>query len=303
MNKFVNAIQRSFKSKGARFDYLTVLGFYNWISDKNFLKKKFKIVFGHELNLDVPQTFSEKIQWLKLYDRRPEYTMMVDKYLVRNYIAKVLGEEYLVPLLGVWNDPDEIDFDKLPNQFVLKCNHNSGRGMCICKDKTKLDIKRTKNCLREGLRQNYFFIGREWPYKNVAPKIVAEQFLADDIIDYKFYCFNGVADSVLVCLERETGFPKYYYFDKEWKLKRFNIMGKEAALDFTLPKPGSINKMFQIAEKLSKGIPFVRVDLYCISDKIYFGEMTFYPYSGFNNNLLEEADRYWGAKLELPKSQ
>ena len=146
----------------------------DWMPDATFLKLAYKSRMGRKLDLDNPQTFNEKLQWLKLYDRRPEYTMMVDKYKVRDYIAEKLGEEYLIPLLGVWDDPDEIDFDALPNQFVLKCNHNSGLGMCICKDKTKLDIEKVKEELRKGLKQDYYLTGREWPYKDVLRKIICE---------------------------------------------------------------------------------------------------------------------------------
>lgn len=296
-----------------RFNVLDSHGFYNHMPDRRYLEKRFRACMGYDLDLDHPKTFNEKLQWLKIYDRKPEYTIMVDKYAVRSYIADKLGEEYLIPLLGVWNDPSEIDFDQLPDRFVLKCNHNSGLGMCICRDKSRLDIKKVKNELRKGVSQNYYLTGREWPYKNVPRKIIAEEYMEDyelkkncnykyrALIDYKFFCFNGIADSVMVCVERETGDTKFYFFDKKWELQRYNKRGKEAPVSFTLQKPLRMDEMFAIAEELSKGIPYVRVDLYCIQECIFFSEMTFFPSSGFDSNLLSESDRYWGRLLNLPK--
>lgn len=276
------------------------------MSDEDFLRRKFKICMGRELDLDHPKTLNEKLQWLKLYDRRPEYTMMVDKYLVRDYIREKLGEEYLIPLLGVWDSPDEIDFAVLPDKFVLKCNHNSGLGMCICKDKSKLDIQKVKAELRKGLAQDYYLTGREWPYKNVPRKIICEKYITDDagadcLTDYKFYCFGKEVDSVLVCIERNTGNPKFYFFDRNWELRRYNKRGKEAPEGFTLPKPENMDEMFKIAERLAEccNAPFVRVDLYSSNGRIYFGELTFFPDSGFDANRLPETDLYFGELTKL----
>ena len=180
MSTVIQKINKFITNPQIRFSYLNVLGFYSKTPDDVFLKKAFRVNMHQELNLDNPQTFNEKLQWLKLYNRKPEYTMMVDKYKVREYVADTLGEEYLIPLLGVWDDPDEIDFDALPNQFVLKCNHNSGLGMCICKDKSKLDIEKVKKELKKGLKQDYYLTGREWPYKDVPRKIVCEKFMTND---------------------------------------------------------------------------------------------------------------------------
>lgn len=287
-----------------RWLYLASFGKYDDWDDEAFLKKAFKCHMYKELNLDSPQTLNEKLQWLKLYNRKPEYTIMVDKYAVRKYIADTIGEEYLIPLLGVWDNPDDIDFDALPNQFVLKCNHNSGLGMCICKDKRKLDIEKVKDGLRKGLEQDYYLTGREWPYKNVKHRIIAEKYMTDspnidEFTDYKFYCFNGYVDCVLTCIERSTGNPKFYFFDKDWKLLRYNKRGKAAPADFTLPKPENIDEMFRIAGELSREIPFVRVDLYNSCGKIYFGELTFFPDSGWDPNRLPEIDLYFGNLVDL----
>ena len=276
--------------------------------DEDFLRRKFKARVGRELDLDNPRTFNEKLQWLKLHNRRPEYTVMVDKYRVRDYIREKLGEEYLIPLIGAWDSPDEIDFDALPDRFVLKCNHNSGLGMYICKDKSKMDVKAVKKELRRGLAQDYYLTGREWPYKDVPRKIICEKYITDNaetdcLTDYKFYCFGKEVDSVMVCIERNTGSPKFYFFDRNWTLKRYNKRGKEAPEDFTLPKPESMDKMFDIAKQLAEGCdsPFVRVDLYSAKGQIYFGELTFFPDSGFDPNRLPETDRYFGELTKLEK--
>ena len=276
------------------------------MDDKEFLTRKFKACMGKELDLDNPKTFNEKLQWLKLYNRDPQYTMLVDKYLVRDYIRENLGEEYLIPLIGVWNSPDEIDFDALPDKFVLKCNHNSGVGMYICKDKSKMDVEKVKKELQRGLDQDYYLTGREWPYKDVPRKIICEKFMSDapgasDFTDYKFFCFDGHVDCVMVCLERSSGNTKFYFFDEKWELKRLNIRGKNAPEGFTVPKPECMDKMFDIAAELSKGLPFVRVDLYQSNGQIYFGEMTFFPDSGFDANLLKETDEYFGNLIKLQK--
>ena len=231
ISKYLHAGIRYLSDKDYRFLIDASFGKYDSMPDELYLKKKFKSVMGKELDLEHPTTFNEKLQWLKLYDRKPEYTMMVDKYLVRKYIAEKLGTEYLIPLVGAWDDPDEIDFEQLPQQFVLKCNHNSGTGMCICKDKSKLSIPKVKAELRKGLEENYYLTGREWPYKNVPRKIICEKFMKDDsgaaeLTDYKFFCFDGRVDSVMVCTERSSGNPKFYFFNQEWQLMRYNKRGK-----------------------------------------------------------------------------
>lgn len=305
MRRLFSGVKKFVFDSDLRFLWLSGKGFFDNWEDKKYLERKYKAILGKNLNLDNPKTMNEKLQWLKLYDRKPEYTQLVDKYLVRNYIAEKLGEKYLIPLLGVWNNSDEIDFSLLPSKFVLKCNHNSGLGMCICKDKSTLNIKKVRDDLTQGLEQNYYLTGREWPYKNVERKIIAEKYMTDSekvdcFTDYKFYCFDGYVDCVLVCIERMTGNPKFYFFDKEWNLKRYNIRGKKAPKDFTLPKPREMKKMFDIASFLSKGLPFARIDLYNSNGKIYFGEITLYPDSGFDANRLPEIDEYFGSLIKLP---
>ena len=305
--KGINMIRKALKyvfDPNYRFIIDANRGKYNNLPDEEFLKRKFKVIFGRELDLKAPQTFNEKLQWLKLYNRRPEYTMLVDKYLVRNYIRERLGEQYLIPLVGAWDSPDEIDFDALPDKFVLKCNHNSGVGMYICRDKSKMDVEKVKQELARGLAQDYYLTGREWPYKDVPRKIICEKFMSDsegatDFTDYKFFCFGGKVDCVMVCLERSSGDTKFYFFDQNWELKRLNIRGKNAPEGFTIPKPECMDEMFKIAAELSRGMPFVRVDLYQSNGQIYFGEMTYFPDSGFDPNLLAETDMYFGSLINI----
>lgn len=285
------------------FEALNYRKMLNWLPDKIFLKAAFLARFGRKLDLNNPKTFNEKMQWMKLYNRKPEYTMMVDKYKVRNYIAEQLGEEYLIPLLGVWDNPDEIDFDTLPNQFVLKCNHNSGLGMCICKDKSKLDIQSVKEELRKGLAQDYYLTGREWPYKNVPRKIICEKYMTDetkgDLKDYKFYCFNGKVKMLGIYSDRNKKCPtKADYFDENYQWIDM-IWGYDRA-EKKPEKPAKFMEMIEVSEKLSTGLTAVRVDLYQCGEKIYFGEMTFFDGSGFEAIEPIEWDYEMGSWIKLP---
>lgn len=230
--------------------------------------------------------------------------MMVDKYRVRDYIAEVLGEEYLIPLLGVWDDSDEIDFSLLPDKFVLKCNHNSGLGMCICKDKSKLDIAAVKRELRKGLKQDYYMENREWPYKDVPRKIICEKYMTDsesaELTDYKVHNFNGIPRFILVCSNRfsEEGLHEDFYSERweKMEVKRPNYPTNEQLL----PKPKALEKMLEFSKLLSKDCPFMRTDFYLIDEKIYFGEITFFPASGFNSFFPYEWDKIFGNWLALP---
>lgn len=273
------------------------------LSDKKFLEYRFLSEMGYKLNLKNPQTFNEKLQWLKLYDRNPKYTQMVDKYEVREYIKEKIGEEYLIPLLGVYDKFEDIDFDKLPKQFVIKCNHDSG-GLVICKDKSKLNIDEVRKKINRSLKSNYYYSGREWPYKNVKPKIIIEKYMEDketkELIDYKLYSFNGKVDYVMACFDRFNGGTKFIYFDKNWNIKReFSNDGMKYGDKITLKKPKCLNKMFEFASLLSKDIPFVRVDFYEVNGKLYFGELTFYPSSGFDNTRPEKISKYLNDMLEI----
>ena len=303
MQRYTEKLKKYCADSSYRFVVNAALGLYNSMPDRDYLERKFEALMGAPLHLDAPQTFNEKLQWLKLYDRKPEYTMMVDKYRVREYIAQKIGAEYLIPLLGVWDSPDEIDFAALPEQFVLKCNHNSGLGMCICKDKSTLNLRRVRRDLQKGLRQDYYLPGREWPYKDVPRKIIAEKFMIDNEVnelrDYKFFCFRGYVDSVMLCFERDSGDTKFYFFSPDWEFLRINKRGKAAPEGFTLPMPACLDEMVQIAATLSKNLPYSRIDLYQCNGKVYFGEITFFPASGFDPNILPETDLYWGSLIDL----
>lgn len=277
--------------------------------DSWFLKAFYYLSMKQELNLSNPVLYSEKLQWLKLYNRKPEYTPMVDKVKVKDYVATLIGKQYVIPTLGVYERFKDIDFDKLPDQFVLKCNHDSGN-VIVCKDKTKLDRLNAEKTLTKALKTDFYLIGREWPYKNIDRKIMAETFLATEaepfynhlgITDFKFSCFNGKVNDVMVCLERESGDTKFYFFSKEWRLLRYNKRGMAAPEDFTIPKPENFEKMVEIAETLSKNIPYLRVDLYNLNGKIYFGEMTFFPNNGVDPNLSMETEQLYGNLIYLPK--
>ncbi len=304
LKRLLKAGKRFICEPNYRFLLLDDFGWFDKWSDIKYLNKKYEVFMGKKLNIEQPRTFNEKLQWLKLYDRKPEYSKMVDKYDAKEYVADKIGEEYIIPTLGVWDRFEDIDFDSLPNQFVLKCTHDSG-GLVICKDKSTLDIKKAKEKINKSLKQNFFFKGREWPYKNVKPRIIAEKYMVDSSVnelrDYKFFCFDGQVDCVMVCFDRSSGDTKFYFFDRTWNLLRYNIRGKEAPENFTIPKPSNMNEMFDIAEELSKGLPFARVDLYSVSGKTYFGEITFFPASGFDKNLLSETDRHWGSRIDISK--
>lgn len=271
--------------------------------DKAFLKMAYRTYLRKKLNLDNPTTFNEKLQWLKLKDRKPEYTVYVDKYLVREHIKNTIGEQYLIPLLGVWDDPEKIDFDALPDQFVLKCNHNSGRGMCICTDKSKIDINKVKKGLKKGLKENYYLSGREWPYKNVPRRIIAEKYMVDEsgyeLKDYKFFCFDGEVKALFIATDRgsKTEETKFDFYDAEFNHLPFTNGHPNANKE--IKKPQSFEEMKRLAEVLSKGIPQVRVDFYDINGKVYFGELTFSHWSGFVPFVPEEWDYTFGSWIDI----
>lgn len=273
------------------------------LSDKTYIKLWYFKRFKRFPNLKNPQTFNEKLQWLKLNYRKPLFNTLVDKYEVKKHVADIIGDEYLIHTLGVWDKFDDIDFDSLPEKFVLKCTHDSG-GNVICRDKATLDKDKARAKIEKSLNTNYYYFGREWPYKNLKPRIIAEEYVEDfsgsgTLKDYKFFCFNGKVDCVVNCIDRETGHTKYYFFDRNWEFKRYNQKSLAMPEDFTLPKPENFDKMIELAETLSKGFPFIRVDLYNSEGTIYFGEYTLYPFSGFKTDRLKEVELYFGSLIDL----
>lgn len=279
-------------------------GFFNWMPDEMFLKMIFPLKVGYKLDLKNPRTFNEKLQWLKLYDRKPEYTTMVDKYEVKKYVADKIGEEYIIPTLGVWDNPEDIDFDSLPNQFVLKTAHGGGGGgVVICKDKSKLNQIAVIKKLKKSLSQDIYKSLREWPYKNVPRRIIAEKYMEDantkELRDYKFFCFNGDVKALFIAMERSTGDVKFDYFDSDFN--HLDIVQSHPMSGKKIEKPLTFELMKKLASKLSVGIPHVRVDFYEINGKVYFGELTFTHHGGITPFHPEKWDKIFGDWLELPQ--
>lgn len=275
------------------------MSFKDLIPDALYLKHKFRHVMGYPLNLAEPKTFNEKLQWLKLHDHRPEYTTMVDKYAAKQYVADRIGPEYIIPTLGVWEHFDEIDFDALPDQFVLKCTHDSG-GLVICRDKSQLDMEAARAKIEQSLETNFYYMGREWPYKNVPPRVIAEQYMADDLRDFKLFCFDGVPRMTLVCSERfSEGGLKEDFYDEAWNHLNLKRPGHRNAI-LPIERPKQYALMKRLAGKLSETIPFSRIDFYEINERVYFGEVTFYPASGFEGFAPASWDSELGTWLTLP---
>ena len=277
-----------------------------YLSDKVFLQLQYARLMKKRLNLKNPKTFTEKLQWLKLYDRRPEYKTMVDKYKVRDHIAGLIGNEYLIPLLGVWDHPQEIDFKELPDQFVLKCTHNSGTGLSVCKDKSKLDIQAVRKELERGLKEDYYWLGREWPYKDVPRKVIAEKYMTDEsgveLKDYKINCFNGRPVFIQVMSGRSKEMFYLDHYDPNWQI--INIQRKDKKSNpQPVSKPKQLQEMLEIAAILSSNLPYARIDLYIAEDKVYFGEITLYPVSGFIQFADLKTDLELGKLIHLISGQ
>jgi len=272
-----------------------------WLPDDLYLSLTYRIKMGERLNLSNPKTLNEKLQWLKLHDRRKKYIKMVDKYEMKKYVSKRIGKEYVVPTLGVWDHFDDIDFKELPEKFVLKCTHDS-RSIVICTNKDTFDKGKAKEKLEKKLKKNQFWHSREWPYKGVKPRIIAEPYLIDEsgkeLKDYKIFCFNGRPDYVEVDFNRFVE-HKLNPYDFDWNPLNFCDTSKND-YEANIPKPMRLNDMKEIAEVLSSDIPFIRVDFYSIYDKIYVGELTLYPASGFIRYNPEYVDLQMGNKLSLP---
>ncbi|SFX41948.1 ATP-grasp fold amidoligase family protein [Ruminococcus sp. XPD3002] len=306
MNKRIKKILTYAKSPDGWFVLLAYLGLFKKMEDKKYLKKMYLGRMGYSINLESPKKFNEKLQWLKLYDRKPEYTTMVDKYAVKKYVADIIGEQYIIPTLGVWDRFEDIDFDKLPNQFVLKCTHDSG-GLVICRDKSKFDFKSARKKINKCLKRNYYYIGREQPYKNVVPRIIAEQYMEDtqntDLRDYKFFCFNGEPVYCQVISER-TSNETIDFFDMEWNHQEFTGLALPnepfSSSPIPIPIPTQFDEMKKVAKILAKESAFLRVDFYEVKGNLYFGELTFYPASGFGVFSPDKYNLIIGKMLKLP---
>ena len=256
-----------------------------WWPDDMFLKIKFRLVMGQKLDLKSPITFNQKLQWLKLYNRKPEYTTMVDKYKVKEYVASKIGKEYIIPTLGVWDTPDDIEWEKLPNQFVLKTTHGGGGGVVICYDKSSFDIESAKFVLGQSLKSDIYRDYREWPYKDVRKRILAEKYMSEDgqsIDDYKVHNFNGTPKIILVCRKRFEDTPMIDdFYSDQWDMLDIRRPGHPNSPE-PMEFPEKLEEMLELSRVLSRDIPFLRTDFYVINNKVYFGELTFYPASGMS---------------------
>lgn len=275
--------------------------------DRFFVTVMYRLRTGRSLDLDNPLTFNEKIQWLKVYNRHEHQTPLVDKLAVKDIVGEMIGREYIIPTIASWQSADEIDFDALPDRFVLKTSHGwGGRGVVICDDKSRLDRGRAVAIMRRAMRKRNYAKLREWPYKGIRPMVMAEEYIGTEAepvpADYKFFCFDGKARYVMVCRGREPGRskPDFYFFDRDWRFCPFNKADAGAPADFTLPRPQRLDEMFAIADRLCRDEPHVRVDLYYTGGRIYFGEMTYFNASGYDNDISAETDRYFGSLITLP---
>lgn len=278
---------------------LLAMGTFRWLPDKPYLKLIYYAHFGKKLDLNHPKSFNEKLQWLKLYDRNPEYTKMVDKYEAKQYVKEKIGEEYIIPTLGVWDDPEQIDFDTLPQQFVLKCTHDSG-GLVICRDKSSLNIEEAKKKLKKRLKFQYYNWGREWPYKNIKPRIIAEAFMEDGsgtgLNDYKVMCFEGEPKIIQVHRGRFTTHTQDFY-DTQWQ--KLEITQEFPASEIPMEKPEFLGEMLTLSKKLAQNLHQIRVDWYYTKNHLYFGEMTFFDGSGFDGFEPDEYDALLGSWIKI----
>ena len=271
-------------------------------TDEIYLKFLFRFTMNKKLNLKNPQTFNEKLQWLKLNYKKPELNNMVDKYEAKKYVSKIIGEGFIVKNLGLWDSFDKIDFDKLPDQFVLKTTHDQG-GVVIVNDKNKLDKNAAEKKLTEHLKVKHYYLSREWPYKNVQPRILAEEFLKNDTVgdlyDYKFFCFNGEPRIMYIVHGREKDICYFDWFDMEFNHLDIERRGYPNS-NLEIKKPVNWELMISLSEKLSKDLPHIRVDFYSIKDKVYFGELTFFQGGGLMPFYPEEWDYKLGSWINLP---
>lgn len=275
------------------------------LDDETAVRILYRSATGKTLDLGHPLTFNEKLQWLKLNDRQPCYVRMVDKIQAKEWAAAIIGDEYIVPTLRIWKDVKSIDLVGLPETVVLKTNHDSGT-VIVANQEKDFRLDKVKQLLKRKMKKNFFYESREWPYKDIRPLVFAEAYIGTitensitEPIDYKFMCFNGICRYIFTCTERGSGDLKVDFFDKNWNHQPFRRRYPNSQI--VVERPGQLEKMIGLAEKLAKDIPFVRVDLYCVDDRIYFGEMTFYPGAGLEQFEPDEWDRALGDMLDLPK--
>ena len=306
-----NPILRVFRSLAANprkiFIYMNSAHLLNHLPDEMFLRLLWKARFQTVLNLDHPKTFNEKMQWLKLYDRDPLHTRMADKYAVKAYVSPLIGEEHIIPTLGVWSDPNDIDFSSLPERFVLKCNHTSGEGLILCRNKALLNRKAAVAMLRKALKDDYYLTYREWPYKDISRCIIAEPYMEDkkaaslglDTLPvYKFFCFEGEPRIIQTIQNDKMPNESIDYFDPNWTLLPFHQNYPNSKVPTS--RPACLEEMLSMASALSKGFHFLRVDLYEINGKVYFSEFTFFSDAGFAPFYPESWNETLGSWIHIP---
>lgn len=307
--KIFSLIKSILSKPSSWFFYANNVGLFKFLSDEHWCKLMWWNLTGKRLNLEDPKGFNEKLQWIKLYDRKPLYTQLADKYAVREFVANKIGEEYLIPLLGVWDNADDIDFEALPAEFVLKCTHNSNKGLYLCHDKRDIDEKEVRTKLNKVLRQKYYLLCREWPYKNIKPRIVCEKFMHDEcnpngsLTDYKIFCFNGEPKFLNIGLTEDAngrkGTVKMIFLDLDFNVAPFQ-RSDHKIYDAKFQKPKNWDEMLRLTRILSEGFYFIRVDLYSINNHVYFSELTFFPGSGTGFFTPEEYEYKIGQYLVLP---
>lgn len=299
MSKIKTALNLLKQDPKKTFPALGRNGVFNWMPDKLYLQIMYYCETEEKLNLDKPVTFNEKLQWLKLYDRKPEYVTYVDKYAVREYIKQTIGEEYLIPLIGVYDRVEEIPWDELPDRFVLKCTHGSGCNI-ICTDKSKLNIGEAKTKLNKWMKYNYYWPTREWPYKNVKPRIICEEFIGNLGLpdDHKIMCFNGVPRIIQIHRKTLDGRHSIDFYGTDGKLLPIT---KEGFGTFEMPELDvrTLHNILEFASILSASKPYLRTDFYLVQKRIYFGELTFFDSSGLINFKPEESNAYLGSLMDL----
>ncbi|MCH5342471.1 MAG: glycosyl transferase [Acetatifactor sp.] len=280
------------------------MGVFDWLPEIPFIKFQYWARMGEKLNLSRPELFSEKLAWLKLYNQRPEYSTCVDKYAVKEYVSKKIGAEYIIPLLGVWDKFEDIDFGSLPDQFVLKCTHDCG-SICVCKDKNNFDFASAKEKITKAMRKNYYVHNKEWAYKNVVPRIIAEKYVDSlgnpESLEYKVSCFNGKVEFITFCrgiAHASLDVRTNDHYDRDFNRLNWYAFYKNSNIQWK--KPEQWDKLIELSEKLAKDIPYVRVDWYVIDGEIFFGEMTFYTWGGYLDFEPSEWNKKLGDMIDLP---
>ena len=285
------------------FVSLTHRGWFEKMNDELYLRLLFRGVMGRKLHLNPPRTYNEKVQWLKVHDHNPIYPQLCDKIAVRDFVRERIGDSYFTPIIGIWDDPSKIDFSALPEQFVLKCTHDSG-GVILCPNKSELDMDSARESLKTWLKRDYSTAGREWPYHFVPRRVFAEAYIPGTNgtrpDDYKFFCFNGTVRLVLLCTNRRKAHADYLYFDTELRPYPINEISSALPKDYRMPRPPHFDEMLEIARRLGAGFTHVRVDLFDTSEGVRFGEITLYDQSGLNDDFSYEGDLAMGDLLDLP---